>query len=157
MSSRPNLPISSDLTFHVLSVRHMMHKCIPSKYNCTPVRYHVNAQELLHITQHKTSRKISVAYQYTALLFQIAACRLWRQTPLIKAVFHPASYTCTADHSLSGVLAKLNVYTLHIQITRFSDCICVRTNLTVEAVCRVGEHQLHLAHQCSPYEQFVHT
>ena len=48
-----------------------MHKCIPStmnKYNCTPVRYHVNAQELLHITQYKTSRKLSVAYQYTALL-----------------------------------------------------------------------------------------
>ena len=69
MLSRPHLPISSDLTFHVLCVRHMMHKCIPSimnKYNCTPVRYHVNAQELLCITQHKTSR--SIAHYYTALL-----------------------------------------------------------------------------------------
>ena len=28
---------------------------------------------------------------------------LWRQTPLIKDVFHPASYT--VDHSLSGVQA----------------------------------------------------
>ena len=68
MSSRPNLPISSDLTFHVLSVRHMMHKCIPStmnKYNCTPVRYHVNAQELLRITRStqnfsKTLRCLSI-------------------------------------------------------------------------------------------------
>ena len=70
MLSRPHLSISSDLTFHGLSVRHMMHKCIPSimnKYNCTPVRYHVNAQEL-RITRHKTSRKLFVAYQYTALL-----------------------------------------------------------------------------------------
>ena len=69
--SQPHLPISSDLTFHVLSMKHMTHKCIPStmnKYNCTPVRYNVNAQELLHITQHKTSQKNSVAYQYTALL-----------------------------------------------------------------------------------------
>ena len=89
--------------------------------------------------------------------FQIVIWHQWRQTPLIKVLFHPASYTCTADHSLSGVLAKLKVYTLHIQITQFSDCICVQTNLTVEVVCRVGEHQLRLAHQCSPCEKFAHT
>ena len=37
-------------------------------------------------------------------LFKIAVCLLWRQTPLIKDVFHPASYT--VDHSLSGVHAQ---------------------------------------------------
>ena len=48
----------------------MIHKRIPSsiiEYNCTALRYHVNAQELLCIARHKTSRKPSVAYQYTAL------------------------------------------------------------------------------------------
>ena len=48
--SQPNLPVSSNQTFHVLNMRHMVHKCIPSrmnKYNHTPVRYRVNAQELL--------------------------------------------------------------------------------------------------------------
>ena len=53
----------------------------------------------------KTSQKPSSITQYTALLFQIAICCLWRQTLLIKAVFHPASYT--VDCSLSGILAKL--------------------------------------------------
>ena len=93
-----------------------MHKCIPStmnKYNCTPVRYHVNAQELLHITQHKTSRKLSVAYQYTALLIlPDRNMPPMEAAPLIKVVFHPA-----VDHSLLGVLAKLKVCTLCIQIT----------------------------------------
>ena len=49
----------------------MIHKCIPSnmnKYDCTPVRYHADAQELLRFTRHKTSRKPSVAHQYIALL-----------------------------------------------------------------------------------------
>ena len=59
-------------TLHMLSVRHMIRKRIPSsmnKYNCTAVRYHVDAQELLCIARHKTSRKqASVAHQYTALL-----------------------------------------------------------------------------------------
>jgi len=59
----------------------MLHKCIIPHHQC------INAQ----------------SQQHTALLFQIAICRLWRQTPLIKAVFHPASYTCTVDRSLSGI------------------------------------------------------
>ena len=63
-----------------------------NKYTFTAVRYYVDAQ-LLHIARHKMYQKLSVAYQYTALysLFQIAICYLWRQTPLIKAFFHPAS------------------------------------------------------------------
>ena len=60
------------LNFHVLGVGHMIRKHIPSsmnKYNCTAVRYHVDAQELLRIARHKMSRKqASVALQYTALL-----------------------------------------------------------------------------------------
>ena len=38
-----------------------------NKYNYTAVRYHGDAQELLHVTRHKTSQKSSVAHQYTAL------------------------------------------------------------------------------------------
>ena len=39
-----------------------------NKYNCTGIEYHVDAQELLRIARHKTSRKPSIAHQYTALL-----------------------------------------------------------------------------------------
>ena len=39
-----------------------------NKYNCTSVRYHADAQELLRVTPHKMSRKPSVAHQYIALL-----------------------------------------------------------------------------------------
>ena len=51
----------------------MIRKSIPSsmnKYNCTAIKY----AQLLRIAQHETSQKPSVAYQYTALLFQIAIC-----------------------------------------------------------------------------------
>ena len=70
-SSRPHFTILADQTFHVLGVRHMIYKHIPSsmnKYNCTSVRYHADAQELLRVTPHKMSRKPSVAHQYIALL-----------------------------------------------------------------------------------------
>ena len=70
-SSRPHFTILADQTFHVLGVRHMICKHIPSsmnKYNCTSVRYHADAQELLRVTPHKVSRKPSVAHQYIALL-----------------------------------------------------------------------------------------
>ena len=39
-----------------------------NKYTITAVRYHLAAQELLHIAWHEMSRTPSVAYQYTALL-----------------------------------------------------------------------------------------
>ena len=101
----------------MLSVSQMIRKSIPSsmnKYNCTAIKY----AQLLRIARHETSQKPFITYQYTALLFQIALCRLWRQkTPLIKAVFHPASYTCTVDCSLSGILAKLEIRRLRIKIT----------------------------------------
>ena len=48
-----------------------MRKRIPSsmnKYNCTAVRYHADAQELLRIATHKTSHTPFIAHQYTALL-----------------------------------------------------------------------------------------
>ena len=70
-SSRPHFTILADQTFHVLGVRHMICKHTPSsmnKYNCTSVRYHADAQELLRVTPHKMSRKPSVAHQYIALL-----------------------------------------------------------------------------------------
>ena len=52
--SQLHFAISSDR--HVCGVRHMMHKPIPSSMNnCTAVRCHVDAQQLLRITQHKTS------------------------------------------------------------------------------------------------------
>ena len=44
--------------------------------NFTAARYPVDAQQLLRIARHETSRKLSVAYQYTR--FQIAICRLWK-------------------------------------------------------------------------------
>ena len=63
--------ISSDRTFHTLSVKHMIRKHIPSsmnKYNFTAVRYPVDAQQLLRMARHETSPKPSIAYQHTALL-----------------------------------------------------------------------------------------
>ena len=63
--------ILSDRTFHTLGVKHMICKHIPSsmkKYNFTAVRYPVDAQQLLRMARHETSRKPSVAYQHTALL-----------------------------------------------------------------------------------------
>ena len=67
-----------------------------NEYNCTAIKY----AQLLRIARHET-------------------CCLWRQkTPLIKAVFHPASYTCTVDCSLSSVLAKLKIRRLRMKITR---------------------------------------
>ena len=63
--------ISSNRTFHTLGVKHMIRKHIPSsmkKSNFTAVRYPVDAQQLLRMARHETSRKPSVAYQHTALL-----------------------------------------------------------------------------------------
>ena len=57
----------------------MIHKCTPSsmnKYYCTAVRYCVDAQELLFITQHKTF----CTHPYTVLLTLPD-----RNVPLIKA------------------------------------------------------------------------
>ena len=54
-----------------------------------------------------------------------------------KAVFHPASYTCTVDCSLSGVLAKLKVRRLLMQITRSRDCVCVLRNLEIGYACNL--------------------
>ena len=54
-------------------------------------------------------------------LSQIAICLLWRQTPLIKDVFHPASYT--VDHLLSGLRAK------------FVDCACKSCDLEIAHTC----------------------
>ena len=51
---------------------------------------------------------------------------------LVKAVFHPASYTCTSRSLTVGVLAKLKVYTLHIQITQSRDCARVITLRNLE-------------------------
>ena len=87
-------------------------------YNCTAIKY----AQLLRIGQHETFQKPSVAHQHTALLFQIT---IWRQTLLIKAVFHPASYTSTVDRSLSGILAKL----------KFVDCACKLCDLKIAHVC----------------------
>ena len=88
---------------------------IPSsmnKYNCKAIKY----AQLLRIAWHKTSQKCSVAHQHTALiLFQIA---IWRQAPVIKVVFHPASYTSWQ----SG---------LRMQITRSRDCARVLCNLRI--------------------------
>ena len=89
--------------------------------NCIAVRYDV---DILRIARHKTSRKPSVAHQYTALLFQIAVCRLWRQTPLIKADFHPVSYTVHC--SLSAVREFA---------CRYLDCACKSRNLEISHMC----------------------
>ena len=82
-----------------------------NKYNCTAVRYHVDAQEVLHITPHKTSQKKSITHQHKALRTPIDNMPLiWRQMPLIKDVFLPTSYTVmTVDRSLSGITASKGV------------------------------------------------
>ena len=127
MLSRPHLSISSDQTFHVLSMRHMMHKCIPitmNKYNCTPVRY-VNAQELLLITRHKTSRKLFVAYQYTALLI-LPDCNMPPMEadatyqsclPSCKLHMHSRSLTVRCTSKVESLyIARLNhtIFRLHL-------------------------------------------
>ena len=106
----------------------MMRKHIPSsmdRYNCTAVRYHRGAQRLLCMAWPKTSWKPSVAHQCTALLtlFQIAICCLWRQTTLIKDVFHSVIYTI--NRSLSGKQAKFEVCILHMQIAQSRNCTLV--------------------------------
>ena len=53
--------------------------------------------------------------------FQIAICRLWRQMPFIKDVFHPTSYT--VDHSLSG------------QSSKSVDCACKSRDLEIAHTC----------------------
>ena len=110
-SSQPRFAILYDRTRHMISVRHMIDKCRTSsmnRYNCTAVRYHVDAQELRNSlllgTISKTGFRCSSTQHYS--FFQIAICCLWRQMMLIKDVFHPASYTVmTVDHSQSGVTA----------------------------------------------------
>ena len=126
----------------------MIRKSIPSsmnKYNCTAIKY----AQLLRIARHETSQKPSVAYQYTALLFQITICCLWRQkTPLIKPVFHPASYTCTVDCSLSGILAKLEIRRLRIKITWSRDFACVLRNLKIGCAISRFECNLRILRMC---------
>ena len=79
--------------------------CSMTKYNYTAVRYQVDGQALLRITRHKSLKNLLLlinAQHYS--LFQITICHLWRQTMLIKDIFHPASYTVmTVDHSTSGI------------------------------------------------------
>ena len=91
------------------------------KYNFTVVRYSVDPQQLLCMARHETFWKPSVAYQHTALLTLPDRNKPPIEACLIKAVFHPASYTCTADCSLSGVQAKL----------KFVDCACKSRNLWI--------------------------
>jgi len=92
-----------------------------NKYNCTPVRYHADAQELLRITRHKTSWKPSVTHQYITLLtlpdrrmlpiepdtaYQgyLQSCELWSRLLTVR---------------LTG---KFKVRRLHMQVTRSWDC-----------------------------------
>ena len=92
----------------------MIRKRIPSsmtKYNYTAVRYQVDAQALLRITQHKSLENLSLlinAQHYS--LFQITmspieACRrcLSRISSILQAT------VMTVDHSMSGVTAWMFV------------------------------------------------
>ena len=45
----------------------------------------------------------------------------WKNNNFQLSVFHPASYTCTVDRSLSGIQAKLKVRRLRMQITQSRD------------------------------------
>ena len=49
----------------------------------------------------------------------------WKNNNFQLSVFHPASYTCTVDRSLSGILAK------------FADCACKSHNLEIACVCYI--------------------
>ena len=99
-SSQPRF---ANRTFHMLSVRHMICKHVPSsmnKYTCTAVRYHGVAQKLLRIARHKMSQNLPLLNAQHNSLFQIT---IWRQTPLI----HLVSYrVITVDSSPSGVTAS---------------------------------------------------
>ena len=123
-SSQLHFAISSNQTFHMLAVRHMIRKCTPSsmnKYKCTAVWHHADAQELLRITRHKMSQKPSVALQYTALLTLPDRNMLLMEAEV--TYFHPVNYiVTTVDHSLSGVTAS-----------KFIDieCACKSRNLEI--------------------------
>ena len=142
--------ISADQTFTCLAWGLcMIRKHIPSsvnRYNCTAVRYHRDARRLLCMTRPKTSWKLSVAHQCTALLtlFQIAICCLWRQTTLIKDVFHSVIYTM--NRSLSGKQAKFEVCILHMQIAQSRNCTLVLCNLGIlrmhNAILRLRNSQI---------------
>ena len=89
-----------------------MQLILSSMNNCNfiAVRYctHADAQELLCIAWNKMSRNflLLVNTQHTHSSKSHTTCRLWRQMPVIKDVFHPASYT--VDHPLSGVTGKVH-------------------------------------------------
>ena len=116
-SSQPRFAILSNRTFHMLSVRHMICKHVPSsmnKYNCTAVSYHGDAQKLLCITRHKMSQNLPLLNTQHNSMFQIA---IRRQTPLI----HPVSYrVIIVDSSPSGVSYSIKVcrYRLRMHITQ---------------------------------------
>ena len=67
-------------------------------------------------------------------LFQITICLLWRQTPLIKDVFHPASYTI--NHSLSRCRRLWSGDCAH-RVMHSWDCTHVLRNLGILRMCNV--------------------
>ena len=105
-----------------------------NKYNCTAIKY----AQLLRIAWHETSQKPSVA-QHKALLFQIA---IWSQAPVIKSVFHPASYKSTAGAGYQGCLpsCKLQIHSRcslsgGLAKWKFVDCACKLRDLEIAHVC----------------------
>ena len=71
------------------------------------------------MARHETSRKPSVAYQHSITLSLPD-----RNKPPIKALSR-LSFILRATHALSGVLAKLKVRRLRMQITQFRECMRV--------------------------------
>ena len=104
------------------------------KYNFTAVRYSVDAQQLLRMAWHETSRKPSVAYQHTALLtLQIAISRLSRpyQGGLPSCELHMHSRSLTVRRT--GV----EIRRLCMQIMQSRDCVRVLRYLKIAQILRL--------------------
>ena len=72
-SSRSHFAISSDQTFHVLGVRHMIRKRIPSSmntYNCTTVQLYNCIKDVFHPVSYTVDHSLS------GLQAKFEVCRL---------------------------------------------------------------------------------
>ena len=118
--ARPRFTFLFDQTFHVISVRHMYAK------KRIPKLIQLYSYKICTTTPYRSARNVSKTLCCSSthtLLFQIA---IWRQAPVIKAVFHPASYKLHSRRSVSGGLAKW----------KFVDCPCKLRNLEIAHVLR---------------------
>ena len=82
----------------------------------------------------------SSTHSITHALFQITVCLIWRQMPLIKDVFYPASYTL--DHSV-GHTGACDLQIAHTWFMQSRDCAHVLHNLEIVHTCYAIPRLLH--------------